>query len=65
MKIKPASLLVVPLGKALSGRASNRLKYCFGLGSGSAKLIFSGLAPVQVFRHFILKVWFRLKLKIL
>ena len=30
-------------------RASNRLQYRSGLGSGSAKIIFSGLAPVQVF----------------
>ena len=36
-----------------------------GLGSGSAKFIFSGLAPVQVFRPLILKVLFLLKLKIL
>ena len=51
--------------KAVHGRASNRLKYRSGLGSGAAKFIFSGLAPVQVFRHLSLKVQFRLKLKML
>ena len=35
-------------------RASNRLKYRLGLGS--AKFIFSGLPPVQVFRRLILQV---------
>ena len=37
-------------------RASNRLKYRSGLGSGSTKFIFSGLPPVQVFRRLILRV---------
>ena len=46
-------------------RASNRLKYRSGFGLDSAKFIFSGLAPGQVFRRLILKVQFRLKLKIL
>ena len=45
--------------------ASNRLKYRSGLGSGSAKSIFSGLATVLVFRHLILKGQFRLVLKML
>ena len=59
----------LPLGLILSVapniRASNRLKYLSGLSSGSAKFFFSGLAPVQVFRRLILKVQFRLKLKII
>ena len=50
---------------ALLPRASNRLKYRYDLGSGSAKFIFSGLSAVQVFRRLILKVKFRLKFKIL
>ena len=37
-------------------RASNRLKYRSGLGSGSTKFIFSGLPPVQVFHRLILRV---------
>ena len=45
-------------------RASNRFKYRSGLGSGSAKSIFSGLPPVQVFHCLILRVWFRFKLKL-
>ena len=49
----------------LVSRASNRLKYRSGFGLDSAKFIFSGLAPGQVFRRLILKVQFRLKLKIL
>ena len=49
---------------ATSIRASNRLKYRSGFGLDSAKFIFSGLAPGQVFRRLILKVQFRLKLKI-
>ena len=32
--------------------ASNRLKYHYGLGSSSAKFIFSDLPPVRVFRRF-------------
>ena len=39
-------------------RASSRLKYRFDLGSGSAKFIFSGLPPVQVFRRLILRLSF-------
>ena len=36
----------------LLSRASNRLKYRSGLGSGFAKFIFSGLPPGWVFRRF-------------
>ena len=43
-------------------RASNRLNY--HTGSSSAKIIFSGSPPVQVFRRLILHVQFRLELKI-
>ena len=35
----------------LDSRASNRLKYCSGLGY--AKFIFSGLSRIQVFRRLI------------
>ena len=41
---------------AIKTRASNRLKYGSGLGSGSAKFIFNGLPPVQAFRRLILQV---------
>ena len=41
---------------ALFSRTLNRLKYRFGLDSGSAKFIFSGLPPVQVFPRLILQV---------
>ena len=47
----------------LVNRASNRLKYRSGLGSGYAKYIFSGLAPIQIFRRLILRVQFLLELK--
>ena len=40
----------------IKSRASNRLKYHSGLGSGFVKFIFSGLALVQVFRCLILQV---------
>ena len=37
-------------------RASKRLKYRSGLGSGSAKFIFSGLLSDQVYGRLILQV---------
>ena len=46
----------------VTNRASNRLKYCSDLGSAN---FFCGLPPVQDFRRLILKIHFRLKLKIL
>ena len=67
--IKSSKFLVAAdyatIKKVILTRASNRLKYRSGFGLDSAKFIFSGSAPGQVFRRLILKVQFRLKLKIL
>ena len=46
----------IEVTEMLLTRASNRVKYCSGLGSSSAKFIFNALAPVQVFRSLILQV---------